>query len=96
MDNLDDLKAAAAAAMQRHDLIWDQQPYWSTAPFTDVPNNRVGTIQIIAGRLLSTKSGRTEFIGPHSDEVRFWTEAKYVAQDTPWDEPHQLAPAIDP
>ena len=88
MDDLNDLKSRLQTAMRKNDLIWDQQPTWSTAPLVEAANGAVSTIQIISGRLLSTVSGRTEFIGPHTDEGKFWTQATYLALDTEWDQPH--------
>jgi hypothetical protein len=85
MDTISSLKQATAEAMHLNGLIWDQRPYWATAPLIEVASNRKSTIQVIAGRLLSTNSGRTEFIGPHTDEARFWEEARHVALDSSWD-----------
>ena len=82
------LKTETAAGMKKNGLMWDRRPSWYTVPFADRAEGTIGTIPAIDGRMLSTNSGKTEFIGPHTDEARFWHEARCIAVDCDWDDPN--------
>jgi hypothetical protein len=72
--------------MQKNGLMWDERPTWHTVPVADRTEGAIGTIPVIDGRMLATNSGKTEFIGPHTNEARFWHEARRVAADCVFDD----------
>jgi len=84
LDNIEWLRTDVTQQMKARDLFWYQPPEWSSYR-TIVPTP--GMVKALQGRILSTKTQRSEFIGPEADELSFWRKARYVALDTNWDEP---------
>lgn len=70
--------------MGERNLIWDDGPTWRSVPAPGTPQR---AIRILQGRLLSTVSGKTEFVESLGTEIDFWTNAREIVLDTKWDEP---------
>ena len=81
LDNPRDVETDTRKAMSERDLIWDDGPGRLNVPAVGIPT---GQQRIIQGRILSTVSGKTEFVGPFTDELAFCTAARHIVLDNDW------------
>jgi hypothetical protein len=84
--NIDAAKAAAEEAMKKKGVTWVSIPEWKPVDMNNSVGQYLGKGTIVDGRMrLIANANKSEFIGPYTDELEFWTRAYLTACDAPWE-----------